>query len=248
MGRWSGCHYVAVSAYVRRSAIRHLHVSESRVSLIYNSVDLARFRHIDETAVQRLRDELGLRPDDQVLLMVGRMDPPKGHRVLLAALSLLRKRGSGVRVLLVGQGVLEPQLKMFVREHQLESLVTFLGNRQDIPELLAASDVYVFPTKCEGFPLTVLEAMAMGKPCLASRIGPIEEIIERDGEDGYLVDDHRPEAWAAAIERVLHDANRMRVGQRGQAIVRQRFSAQRQAEAMGHLYHQLVGGEGVTSS
>ena len=247
MGWWSRCHYVAVSAYVRRSAIRHLHVPESRVSLIYNSVDVERFQHVDQARVQRLKDELGLEPGDQVLIMVGRMDPPKGHRVLLAALSLLKERLPHLKVLIVGQGVLEAALKAFMREQGLEGIVTFLGNRQEIPELLALSDVYVFPTKCEGLPLTVLEAMAMAKPCLASRIGPIEEIIERDGDAGYLVDQHTPQAWAAAIERVLCDANRALVGQRGYDVIRQRFAARRQAEAMGRLYHQLVHGEAVGS-
>lgn len=236
LSRWSGCRYVAVSAYVRRSAIEHLHVPQERVTLIPNSVDVSRFQPPPAEHVATARAALRLRSDDRVLIMVGRLDPPKGHQVLFEALAQLRSSSSSVKMLIVGDGPLEARLRKLVRTLGLETLVQFLGARDDIPLLMAASDVYVFPTKCEGLPLTVLEAMAMAKPCVASRIGPIEEIIDQDGRTGYLVDRHTPQAWASTLARVLEDPSRESVGRQGAAVVRERFAANRQAARLGQFY------------
>lgn len=239
LGRWSRCHYVAVSAYVREAALRYLRVPAERIRLIYNSVDMERFGAVEPLRVAALRRSLGLDERALVMLVVGRLDPPKGHHLLFEALESMRERLVSAAVLIVGQGPLDAALKQFVREHRLDGLVRFLGSRGDIRELLALCDLYLFPTKCEGLPLTILEAMAMGKPCVASRIGPIEEIID-DGRTGYLVDHPTSEAWRLGMVRALNDPQRDEVASRGRETIRQRFAARQHAEQLREVYRMMA--------
>ncbi len=240
LARWSGCRYLAVSAQVQRSAIQYLGVGPDRVTLIHTGVDPDRLRSSEAGRLSALRQACGLDGASHVLIMVGRLDPPKGHRILLGALALLRERHPGLRVLFVGTGALDSTLRAQVVRDGLASMVRFLGERDDVKDLLAISDTYVFPTRCEGFPLTLAEAMALGKSCVASRFGPVEELIECDGMSGYLVEEHTSEAWAKAIERVMHDPQRHEVGRRASEVISRQFSAQRQAEALGRLYRSLA--------
>jgi glycosyltransferase involved in cell wall biosynthesis len=238
-GRWLTDAFVAVSAFVRDSAVRNLGLPAARVEVIPNSVELSRFAPSDPAQLAALRRELGIGAADRVITTVGRLDPPKGHRFLLEALVEVRRRVPGVRLLIVGDGPSRANLEVQACEHGVSDRVVFAGVRGDIPAILGLSEVFVLPTLSEGLPLTVLEAMAAGVPPVASRIGPTEEIVE-SGHTGVLVEPREPKPLAEAITRLLlAPAEARAIGARARAQVEARFSARRCAEALGALYVKL---------
>lgn len=177
---------IAVSDFAKHSAIKRLGVGEDKVEVIYNYVDIDELNHTDVSRVQGIRKDLDFGNHDMVLITVGRLDPPKGHRYLLEAMSEIVEDYPSVKLLVVGDGPSRAFLEHLCVELGMAGNVFFLGMRKDTKELLHASDVFVFPTLSEGLPLTLLEAAAVGKPCVASDIPPNREIIE-NGKTGLLV-------------------------------------------------------------
>lgn len=160
-------------------------------------VDIEKFRTSDSAEARRA---LGLQPEETVLLSVGELSVRKNHALVLRALARLEP--GAYRYLLCGIGPLEPQLRQLVRELKLEDRVCFLGYRSDIPRILAASDVFLFPSLQEGLPVALMEAMAAGKPVACSRIRGNRDLIGAGG--GVLFDPGSVDECAAAIDALLH--------------------------------------------
>ncbi|UFN48734.1 glycosyltransferase [Roseomonas sp. OT10] len=149
-----------------------------------------------------LRAELGL--DGPVLLMVGRFTPQKNHALLLDALPGLLERHPRATALLVGEGPLGCDVARAVAARGLAARVRLLGGRGDVPDLMAAADLLVLPSAFEGLPLVLLEAMALGLPAVATRVGGATDAVE-DGVTGWLVPPGDAPALAGALARALDD-------------------------------------------
>jgi glycosyltransferase involved in cell wall biosynthesis/GT2 family glycosyltransferase len=180
---------IAVSSAVRGSLIAH-GISAYRIAVVPNGVDLSRF----ETPVRRSGD--GSR-----FLFAGRILEQKGLDVLLDALAKI----PGATLDVAGEGPLRAALERQAKELGIQDRVHFLGARDDVPELLSATDCFVFPSRWEGFGLSLLEAMAAGVPCIASDLPPVRGIVN-DGEDALLVPPGDHEALATAMRRIMTDA------------------------------------------
>jgi glycosyltransferase involved in cell wall biosynthesis len=153
------------------------------------------------------RHKLGLSADEPCLLMAARIVPAKGHDTALRALAMLKPRNW--TLLLAGDhhGDLGPQMQALARELGITDRVRFLGLREDVPALLAASDLLLAPSRREALSLTLLEASACCLPIVASRVGGIGEVVQ-DGVSGILVPPDAPEALAAALSELLDDKSR----------------------------------------
>ncbi|MCR4412031.1 MAG: glycosyltransferase family 1 protein [Thermoguttaceae bacterium] len=141
-------------------------LTDSRARVVHYGVDLAEFAAPADGAA--VRKELGLAPDDFVLGHVGRYCPQKNHRFLLDIAAEAARREPRIRLLLLGEGPLRAEIDAQARVLGLGDRVTALGVRRDVPRVLAAVDVFVFPSLWEGLPLAVLEAQAAGLPCVVS--------------------------------------------------------------------------------
>lgn len=162
------------------------------VRLIHNGVDLAVF-HFDAEGRRKIRREFGL-TEEPVVGHVGRFHKQKNHRYLLEVFRNIRRRRPDAKLLLVGVGELEAAVREWVRELDLEEAVIFAGQRFDIPQLLSAMDVFVFPSLHEGMPNTVIEAQATGLPCvIADTITPEADIT---GLVSYLPLTESKDVWA----------------------------------------------------
>jgi glycosyltransferase involved in cell wall biosynthesis len=202
-----------------------------RRARIGNGIDLARFRP---------REDYAGRPDPPVILCVARFEPVKNHALLFDAVELLWARGVRCQVRLVGSGPLEASLR--TRAARLGGPVEFLGYRDDMPELLAEADVATLTSLKEGMPRAVLEAMAMARPVVATRVPGTEEAV-RDGDTGFLVDVGDAAGLAAALERLLTDADlRARMGARGREVALAEFDERPIAVALGRLYRDRLRG------
>ncbi|AUX29734.1 MULTISPECIES: glycosyltransferase family 4 protein [Sorangium] len=170
-------------------------------------------------------------------IMPAAFHPVKAHDVLLRALARLRDRGVAVTVLIVGDGDERDRIHGLARElgiHGEEA--RFLGFRKDVPDLLLAADFFVLPSRDEGLPLAVLEAMARSLPVVVTPVGGVPEVV-RSEEHGLLVPVDDPDALAAAIERLARDpALRRRLGEAGHARVRDDFSFEKMTRKYEQLY------------
>jgi glycosyltransferase involved in cell wall biosynthesis len=162
--------------------------------------------------------------------------------VLLRALPPLVRRFPRLRCLVVGDGPLDGALRREAEALGLAGHCRFTGARPDVADLLAAVDVVVLPSLSEGLPFVLLEAMAVGKPVVATRVGGNPEVVE-DGTTGLLVPPGDADALGAALARLLDDsAAAAAMGGRGQARVRERFTVRAMIEALEALYASLAEG------
>lgn len=224
---------LCVSAAVRASLLA-TGFPETAAVLVYNAIDLQRYRPASDKAA--LRRSLGWPADDCVVMQVGRLEPVKGHRYALQALARLQAAACPVRLLIVGEGTERRELERYARAHALTAAVTFLGFRDDVPTLLQAADVCLMPSLKEGFGLAMVEAMACGVVPVAFAVGGIPESVT-SGENGLLVGAGDVEAMAAAVQTLCWDeALRQRLAAAARQTVMRRYSRERQLAAVLEAY------------
>ena len=206
------------------------------VSLIYNGVDLERYYHQEPCCT--LRDAYGMEPGSQIVGVVARLEPEKGHQTLLAAWPRVLRRVPDAYLLIVGEGSLRDALEAQARSVRVAHRVVFAGRRDDVPAVTAALDVAVLPSHREAQGLTILEAMALSRPVVASDVGGIPEMIE-DGVTGLLVPANDHEALADAIIRLLTDHPLAdMIARAGHDLVHDRFCVERMVDAIQAIYEQ----------
>jgi glycosyltransferase involved in cell wall biosynthesis len=191
--------FFAVSDVARRTYVRELHVPAHKVELIPNSVNLAAFDSAQVGSREEARAAIGCAPDELAIMMVARLVAPKGHTFAIEAVLQLQRR-MNLRLFVAGTGPEESALRALVAERRAP--VTFIGACTNVPRLLRAADIFLFPSVIEGLPLVLLEAMAMGLPCVCS---DIPENREASGEAAIYTPVADVAAIAAAIERLHHD-------------------------------------------
>jgi len=218
---------IAIST-AAKSLLVSLGVPDGKIAVIPLGVDTSVFNTATESST--LREELGLE-GSTVILFIGRMEDVKGVDVLLAAFSMVRKNHPSTRLLLVGGGAQKARYEALASDLGVSSSTTFVGavSREMLPRYLDLADVFVLPSLKEPFGLVGLEAMAKGKPVVASAVGGIPDFV--GPETGLLVKEGSPKELAAAIERLATDPSlRARLGAAGRSLVGQRFSYTRVAE------------------
>jgi len=192
-------------------------------------------------AKRAIRERLGL-PAGPILLFVGRLNEHKGAGRLLRILPRLLARHADLTLVLLGDGPQRRELEGLGEKLGVSSHVRWLGERPDPEEVFRAADVFALPTQGEGMSNALLEAMAAGLPCVATRVsGNVEALT--DEESGLLVKLDDPGGLTEAIGRLLDDgALCARMGRMAQARVRTHFSEERMVEAYRGLYYRLVSG------
>ena len=197
-------------------------------------VDLARFNTpVDRSAV---RDALGLDDDDSVVITVGEHIPRKNHEACIRAVAAL----PGVTLLFCGVGELTEALQALAQELGVAGRVRFLGFRRDVAALLAASDVFLFPSFQEGLPVSLMEAMAAGLPCVVSRVRGNADLIA-SGDGGFLRAPNDAEGFAEDIRTLLTDpALREAMGERNREVIT-RYSLPEVSRRMAGLYLEQLG-------
>ena len=220
-----------------------LRVGPGKVTVIRNGLDLSR---IPVSGSRVDRRDLGLSATAPVLIAVANFSPYKGHRWLLEAMPRVLRRFPEAMLLLVGDGSTLPAIRRQVQERQLEGNVRMTGFRRDAIELMALSDVVVLPSvSSEGPSTVVLEALALGKAVVATRVGGIPEVVE-DGETGLLVPPRDPRALADAICTLLADRPRAQLlGEKGRRVARDRFCDATMVRENESLYLDLAVAKGV---
>lgn len=230
---------VAPTATISRSYAARWRVPEERMRVIGNPPAAAAAPTVGREVTRR---ELGVGPAERLVLCVSRLHPEKGIAELVEATALLRDRGIALRVAVAGGGEAEGELAALIARQGLEDRVALLGRRPDVADLLAAADVFCLPSRHEGLPLSVLEALRAGLPCVATAVGGVPDVVV-DGETGLLVPPSDPPALAAAMARALEDrALVARLALAGPELVAASFAPAVVAERYAALYHEILAG------
>lgn len=230
---------IAVSDDIKNFLATAVGVSVRRITTIPNGIHIDRYAATD-AAKARFRTELGLSPRQPVVGAIGRLEPVKGHTHLLAAAQLVCTRYPDAVFVLAGQGPLRDSLEQQADALGIGRNVRFLGYRDDVATVLAGLDIFVLPSLSEGLPLSLLEAMAAGKPVVASNVGGIPEVI-RDGDNGFLAQPATPVDFADCILTLLADPSRARLlAGNARELVSARFGMAAMVGAYENLYRQLL--------
>ncbi|PZX29401.1 Glycosyl transferase, group 1 [Cupriavidus phytorum] len=174
-------------------------VPDERVIVMPNGIDTSRF-HPDQASREQARRDLGLGPDDVLVLNVGRLVPEKDQAMLIEAFAEVCRDLPKTRLMIAGDGPLRDELAQQVARHGLNHVVLLAGARSDIPELLRAADVFVLSSRIEGMPLVVGEALASGLPVVATAAAGVSELA---GDTATLTPTGNPQALASALRNAI---------------------------------------------
>jgi glycosyltransferase involved in cell wall biosynthesis len=231
--------YVAVSDEVKNRLQGDLGVSSAKVSVVHNGIRLGRFEQPFDPA---FRTSIAEGTARRIVFTPARLHGQKGHDYLLEAAANVPE----ALFLLAGDGPERERLERKAQDLDIAERVRFLGERHDVARLLVHCDLFVLPSLYEGLPLTVLEAMAAGKPVVATSVGGTDEAVLND-ITGLLVAPANPERLAAAINALLSDPDRAsRLAAAGQTRVRQMFSAETMVRGVESVYEELLRPAGIT--
>jgi glycosyltransferase involved in cell wall biosynthesis len=229
---------LAVSQGVKDYLVNEINLNPAKVRVVVNGVDIAA---IDAARPgSEVRRELGLPAGVPVLGLVGRLDHwGKGHKELFTAMANLKDRHP-CHALIVGGGRREAEIRRMAESLGLAEEVHFLGQRQDVPDLLQAMDIFVLPSYSEGLSLALLEAMAAGLPVIATAVGGNPEVA-MDGETGLLIPPQDANSLAGALERLLADpAWAQELGKNARRYVEANYSLERLGRDINAIYDELM--------
>ncbi len=235
--------YIANSEAGARFLIDERGLAHPRIEVILNGIEVETFAAAATTRRRAVRSALQIDPATAVVLTVANLRPPKGLDTLVAGaakLDAMRSAGDRLLWLIAGEGPLAESLQRDLEQHGLGNRFRLLGFRRDIPDLLAAADIFCLTSRREGMPVSILEAMAGGRPVVATDVGGVRELVV-DGETGLIVPPGDPEALAHALAELLADPERRaRLGAAGQTRARSRHTIERAAEATTRVYNQAL--------
>ncbi len=234
-------HIYANSNAVKTAAMSNLGIPAGKITVIKESRNAARLGKPSIQRRTRARSRLGLDEDQKVLVTIGRQDFQKGQRYLLEAMGMLVATQPHLVLLVAGRsGDVSGELESLRHRLGLQDRVQFLGHREDVPEILAAADLFVFPSFYEGLPGAVIEAMALGLPIVASNIEAVRETVE-EGRNAFLVPPASPVELATAITRLLEDSRTAQTaGRRSREIFEESFTLEQNVICLVAYYHQIM--------
>ncbi|MBN1492085.1 MAG: glycosyltransferase [Phycisphaerae bacterium] len=224
------------------SVVEHLHkaahVPRSRLALVRGGVDVEAIN----AAVPASRAGLGVGTDEPLVLWAGRLDPVKGLDELIAATADVRRRHP-LQLLLAGSGDYEPTVRRLIAQAQAEDYIHLLGPRDDVPSLLAAADIFAFPSRTEGLPNSLMEAMAAGKAIVTADVPGCRDLVRHE-DTALLVPARSAKALAIAIERLLQDAPlRGRLGSNARNHAASHYEWSSSVDAWHAVYEHLARGD-----
>jgi glycosyltransferase involved in cell wall biosynthesis len=235
---------MAISEVIHKNVLDTTPMTPDRVMTLHDAIDTDFFslRQVDRNNARR---EFGFAADVVVIGLVGRFSPGKGHEEILEAATLLSKKHNNIHFLIVGEASYgEERYAQRIRTLSLslglEKLVTFSGFRKDIPEVMAALDIFAFPSHAESFGVVLIEAMAMERPVVSTNCDGVLDIVV-DGETGIYVHPRNATELATALSRLITDgALREKMGKAGRRRVEELFDQRKQLNRTEELYYQLL--------
>jgi len=231
--RWAD-YIVAVSEDVAKKLREVFGLKEEKIRVIVNRIDVESLR--TTPASETVRASLGLDAEHRIITTVARLMPPKGHSYLLDAMAGLTAVFHNIRLLLVGDGDLRQELEKQCENRGLTEHVCFLGSREDVPDILALSELFILPSLWEGTSLALLEAMAAGKPIVATDIPGNRTVLEHR-QNCLLVQPGNARALEEAVAFMLNNPDAAHAfGEKAYGVALSRFDIRRTVAELRQLW------------
>ncbi|MBL8064777.1 MAG: glycosyltransferase family 4 protein [Chthonomonadaceae bacterium] len=228
---------IAVSNYIH-GMLKGRGAKSECIEVVYNGTD---FAEAPVSTVAEVHDEFGIPQSRQLVGLVGRVAPEKGHHIALSALPQVLDKSPETQLMFIGrtEGIFHEQLAKEARLLGVESHVTFTGNRVDVPRMFDAMAFSILPSVMESFGLAVIECMARGRPVVASNVGALAELIEHE-KTGLLVEQN-PEEFAKAMQTLLLNPEMCQaMGRNARMVIQERFTVEQMVERLEAVYAMVV--------
>lgn len=234
---------ISNSEFVKDILVNKIGIAPEQVKVVFNGVDIARFNNASETSISKLKSQFNINDNCFVLTLVGRIAPEKNHQCLIKAMSLLYPIRTKTKVLFVGNEHdidLKKELISEITTKNLDDIFIFCGPQENMAAVYAISDVVVLPSLWESFPNVIVEAMAAGKPVIASDISDNSKIIKH-ADTGFIFPNDDAVKLANYIKKIMVDdkENINKMGLAGHAHVCSNFSIEKMTNAFQNLYLKL---------
>ena len=231
--------YVAISKQVRKYIVNDLHVPARKTRLIYNGIDIKKFKKPSIVRKDKLA-ELGMHSGRKIITNIGRITEEKGQLYLIKAVKIIINEFPNTHFIIVGNDQIDKkltqELRQIIEEENLHNHITFTGIRHDVEEIMAITDIFVLPSLYEGFSLVALEAMAARLPIVATNVGIIPEIII-NRENGLIVPRKDEVALADGIKFFLSNLKlAQKMGCRARKVTEAKFTIENTVKEYEKLY------------
>lgn len=229
-------HFIVISRYLEDFLLK-MGIKKEKISIIPNGVDIGKFKPVSDSL---LRQNLNL-GDNRVIITISRLVGKNGISDLINAFTIIKDRISNVRLVIVGSGFLENDLREQVRKLDLERSILFLGqiNHDKLPEYLSVADVFVRPSLSEGLGTAFLEAMACGVPIIGTSVGGIPDFL-KNGYTGLFCNPGDPTDIAEKIIKILNDDELgHRLAENGRKLVEEKYNWEIVAEKFKKIYERI---------
>ncbi|MFH1665161.1 MAG: glycosyltransferase family 4 protein [Candidatus Omnitrophota bacterium] len=231
---------IAISDSVRKHLIEDFRVPSVFVTRIYNGIEVEKFSSISGMKDESLMRDTGIGPGTLVIGAIGRLSPVKGFKYLVKAFKGIVSGGGDARLLIVGDGPERKAIKEQIRGLGIGDSVSIVSGNVCPDRYLSLIDIFCLPSVEEGLGLSLMEAMAAGRACVASDVGGVSELI-LSGEDGILVPPRDPSALCSAIERLASDAGlRQSLGENARKKAEKNFSIRDSVHRTIRVYREVV--------
>lgn len=235
---------LAISEVIHKNVLDTTPITPDRVVTLHDAIDTNVFS-LQQADRQKVRNELGLSNDIVLIGFVGRFSPGKGHEELLEAARIISQKDQNVHFLVVGEAShgeqrYEQKIRALSRSLGIERTVTFAGFRDDIPDVMAAFDIFAFPSHAESFGVVLIEAMAMERPVVSTNCDGVLDIVV-DGRTGLYVQPRRADELAVALMKLIADPLlRDQMGKAGRKRVEELFDQRKQISTLEGIYEELL--------
>jgi glycosyltransferase involved in cell wall biosynthesis len=226
-------------------ALQERIVDRQKVLKIYSGIDLTHFHPVTDNEKKSLRRKWGIREESAVIGIVSKLWEGKGHEILIRAFKELKEEINDAVLAIVGEGYLHGKLVNLVHRLGLADSVIFTGFQMDVSEIMATFDVAVLPSLFEGMGRVLLEAMAMEKPVVASRVGGIPDLVH-DGVNGILIAPGSVQELRSSLLKTLRNPVMAReMGKQGRKRIKAEFSVDTMVQSIQRVYHELLRKKGI---
>jgi len=230
---------IGVSGAVKEFLIKGRHVPAELIKIVYNGVNLSQFKKSDESVLTKLRQEFSFDKNNIIIGTLTRLREEKGNEYLLRAMTRVIEKYPAARLLIAGDGPQKVWLEQLIKELHLEKHALLIGFRTDILDLLTLYDMVAIPSLNEGFGLIMVEAMAMGKPVVATRVGGLVEIAGSK-ESALFVQPGNPQELADGIIALIKNPDLVKKMKDVGLQESKRFSIEKNVEKFEEIYLQLL--------
>ena len=230
-------HVSSVGQEAREDFLDTINYPRAKTSVIRRGIPIKKVASSKFTS--ELKEKLNLVEEDKLVIHIGNFSPEKNHEFLVDIFSEIKNENPHVKLICVGNGLLFENIRSLIKKRDLDDTIFLLGFRKDVPELLAASECFVLPSKIEGVPGVILEAATQRKPSVATDVGGVSEVL-KDGQTGFLIDNFNKEDFKNKLLYLLSNerANK-KFGESAYQLVLEEFNPKKNAKIFEALYQKL---------